>query len=315
MMDFLKKNLYETLKDCIFCLCLLFLCYNPYTGFSAKQCELIIFFSFIFYLMIPRLLRYNNQCNLLNIFDIDKVSEQKDAFVATLCHDLKTPTISQIAGLQILLDETFGNLNSEQKSLVSGILDSCKYMKTLVFTILETYRVNAGALNLVYEYFDIKELVLKCQEEVQSLAKESMLNIRIHANNMETSIIYADKIQIKRVIMNLIANALNYADKNSCININLANDKGFFRFYIENSGRPIPDKILKQLFKKYTSFSSKYAKIGIGLGLYLSKRIINAHNGNIKAESLDDMKNVFSFYIPSVRIETNRTYNKRKVTF
>ena len=191
----------------------------------------------------------------------------------------------------------------------------CKYMKTLVFTILETYRVNAGALNLVYEYFDIKELVLKCQEEVQSLAKESMLNIRIHANNMETSIIYADKIQIKRVIMNLIANALNYADKNSCININLANDKGFFRFYIENSGRPIPDKILKQLFKKYTSFSSKYAKIGIGLGLYLSKRIINAHNGNIKAESLDDMKNVFSFYIPSVRIEANRTYDKRKVTF
>ncbi len=265
--------------------------------------------------MIPRFLNCSSEYSLLNIFDIDKASEQKDAFVATLCHDLKTPTISQIAGLQILLDGTFGTLNSEQKSLVSGILDSCKYMKSLVFTILETYKVNAGALNLVYENFDITELVLQCREEVQSLAKEAMLDIQICTNDMKTGIIYADKIQIKRVIMNLIANALNYADKNTLININLANDKGFFRFYIENSGSPIPDKVLKQLFKKYTSFSTKYAKIGIGLGLYLSKRIINAHNGSIKAESLDDMKNVFSFYIPSLKTETDTKHTCKKVTF
>lgn len=115
--------------------------------------------------------------------------------------------------------------------------------------------------------------------------------------------------------MNLIANAVTYAFKNTTINITLINDRGFFRFYIENSSTYIEDEILKQLFKKYASFSDKYKKASFGLGLYLSRKIIEAHSGMIKAESFTENKNIFSFYIPAYIEEEVKQKKKQRLRF
>lgn len=299
MSEFFKKLLGAICLDIAFCLTILTLCFNPYADLTDFWRKGVLFFSFMFYLTIPRILQYNDEKDIFNALNFSKFAEQKELFVATISHDLKAPTLSQIASLNALLKEDLGRLNFEQKNMVKAILNSCIYMKELILTILTTYKFANGAIALKYENFDILELTNDCIAEIIGLAKDKKLTFNVSPQIENTSVISADKLQIKRVIMNLFANSISYAYKNTEIRIDVINEKGFLRFYIENSSPYIPDEILRQLFKKYASFSSKYTKAGFGLGLYLSRRIVEAHGGNIQAESFNNNKNVFSFYIPS----------------
>ena len=310
-MEIIKKILYTTIRDIIFCLSLLFLCFNPYTDLSDKWRANIIFIAFVLYLLIPRIIHYTFSKNILDIADYNKLSEQKENFVATLSHDLKTPAL--ITSLQMLLSENFGALNMEQRNIIQATLNSCKYMKEMIFTILATYKFKNGAVTLNYEHFDISMLLVECLEETKSLAIQKNLILEVHNETPNNNSICADKIHIKRVIMNLLANAINYANKNSMIKVTIVNDRGYFRFYIENSGAYIEDEILKQLFKRYSSFATnKYKRVSVGLGLYLSRKIIEAHSGMIKAESFTEGKNIFSFYIPSILTDEIKINKKSK---
>lgn len=278
--------------------------------------QLFLYLSFILWLLGLKILQYKDLGGVFAIFEYDKTVKQKEKFVATLSHDLKTPVISQITTLEMILNENFGSLNDTQKSMIECTLNSCKYVKEMVFTLLETYKYKSGTVVLKYENFNINNLVNECINEVKTIARERNINFEIFSDTRGDNSICADKMQIKRVIMNLISNALKYSYRDNFIKISFIKSKGFLRFYIENSGPIIPDSVLKQLFKEYTSFSQKTAKGGTGLGLYLSKKIIEAHNGNIKAESSPDNKNIFSFYIPSIIFKEHKNaQNSKKLTF
>ena len=140
MSKFFKRLVYLTCQDVIFCLSLLWLCFNPYADLSDFWRKGIIFVAFVFYLLIPRIINCITLENVFDAADFNKLSEQKENFVATLSHDLKTPALSQITSLQMLLSESFGALNTEQKNIVRATLNSCKYMKEMIFTILATYK-------------------------------------------------------------------------------------------------------------------------------------------------------------------------------
>jgi len=310
----LVKIASATFKDSIFCLILLFLCFNPYAEISDRWRMSIIFTSFVLYLMVPRIIRCYIDKTAFDEIDVMKTLEQKEALVATLFHDLKSPVFSQISSLQMLEGGEFGELNKCQKDIVSAILHSCIYMKEMILTILATYKYNSGTIKFNYSNFDVMELVSGCINEIHGLAMERGIKFSINAGEISSNEIYADYVQIKRVIMNLLSNAISYAYKNSTVKISLANDKGYFRCYVENAGPNIPDETLKLLFQKYSSHSLKSIKAGIGLGLYLSKRIVKAHGGYIKAES-EEERNVFSFYIPSVKLDDIEDKNIGKVSF
>lgn len=320
MSEFFRKLFGTLCLDVVFCLSILTLCFNPYADMTDFGRKGMLFIAFMFYLSIPRILHYEDEDDIFNALNFSKFAEQKELFVATISHDLKAPALSQIASLNTLLKEDLGRLNFEQKNIVKAILNSCIYMKELILMILTTYKFANGAIPLKYEGFDILELTDDCIKEIKGLAKDKKLTFKVSSQIENTSIISADELQIKRVIMNLLANSISYAYKNSEIRIDIINEKGFLRFYMENSSPYIPDDILRQLFKKYASFSSKYTKAGFGLGLYLSRRIVEAHGGNIQAESFTNNKNVFSFYIPSyeaVDAETRKTADggEGRVTF
>ena len=313
---FIGRIIASSAKDIIFCITVLFLCFSPSVNLDSQWQIAIIFVSFILWLLGLKILQYKDLGGVFAIFEYDKTVKQKEKFVATLSHDLKTPVISQITTLEMILNENFGSLNDTQKSMIECTLNSCKYVKEMVFTLLETYKYKSGTVVLKYENFNINNLVNECINEVKTIARERNINFEIFSDTRGDNSICADKMQIKRVIMNLISNALKYSYRDNFIKISFIKSKGFLRFYIENSGPIIPDSVLKQLFKEYTSFSQKTAKGGTGLGLYVSKKIIEAHNGNIKAESSPDNKNIFSFYIPSIIFKEHKNaQNSKKLTF
>ena len=225
---------------------------------------------------------------------------KRESFVATISHDLKNPTIAQIRSLELLLGGAFGQLEPEQKELVEIILDSCRYMYGMLSSLLATYRDYGGVIKLNYEEFSITELVKECVSEMIYVAKDKDVTIKL--NQFEPSInINADIIQIKRVVMNLISNGIKYAykDTNMVLSIYVENSCAIFKF--ENKSPYINEKQQKIIFDRYVTYSETGNELGTGLGLYVSKKIVECHGGKIFVKSFKDNRTIFGFKIPVER--------------
>lgn len=233
-----------------------------------------------------------------NIDAEKRIQDQRETYIATLTHDLKTPTIAQVRALELLLSGQLGTFNSQQDEILKLTLASCNYMYDMVYTLLSTCKFENGSIVLNYVYTDITSLVFECMSEVENLAKENSILIYFKPSITEYNV-YCDRIQLKRVIINLLSNAINYAFKNSTVKIFVNKDAKNFYLRVINSSPYIEPERMSGLFRKYVSHSEKFNKVGIGLGLYLSKMIIEAHCGQIIARSSKCQSNTFGFVIPT----------------
>ena len=228
------------------------------------------------------------------------LQKQRETFVASLGHDLKNPTIAQIRSLELLLKGAFGKITKEQEELLGMILDSCRYMNGMLSSLLATYRNCDGVINLNFEEFSIKDLVEECVSEMLYVAKDKGVNITIN-NLLKNEIIQADRVQIKRVIMNLLSNGIKYAFSNTQLNLLIYMKNKNIGFEFENQSFYIPEEKQKAIFARYVSFAAAHKELGIGLGLYASKKIIDGHNGTLYVKSYKENKNIFGFIIPQKR--------------
>jgi PAS domain S-box-containing protein len=245
---------------------------------------------------------YCSVVTFIKNIDTEKLAqEQRETYIATLSHDLKTPAIAQVRALELLLSGQFGDFNKEQKEMLEMTLESCNYLYEMVYTLLSTCKLENGSFSLNYSTFDIIPIVSECIYEMSNLTNENSINIEFE-HNVEICIVEADRIEIKRVIINLLSNAIKYAFPSSNIIISLNVMEDNVELLVKNSSPYIEPIALKRLFGKYVTNSDKFNKVGFGLGLYLSKRIIEKHNGCIIAESLKSQNNIFGFSIP-VKIE------------
>jgi PAS domain S-box-containing protein len=229
-----------------------------------------------------------------------KLQAQRETFVASLGHDLKNPTIAQIRSLELLLKGSFGEISQEQGEIIEMVLDSCRYMNGMLSTLLATYRNQGGVVKLNFAEFSLPDLVNECVSEMIYVAKDKGVNITVVDNTSE-NIIQADRVQIKRVIMNLLSNGIKYAFSNTELNLQIYGIKNMIGFEFMNESPYIPEERRKSLFAQYVSYASAHNELGIGLGLYASKKIIDGHNGKIFVESYKNNRNSFGFRIPIVQ--------------
>jgi PAS domain S-box-containing protein len=232
-----------------------------------------------------------------NIDTEKRAQEQRETYIATLSHDLKTPAIAQVRALELLLSGQFGEFNQEQKEILQTTLDSCNYMYEMVYTILSTCKFESGAISLNYTSFDIIPIIIECIHEVSNYAIKNSTTVEFEPK-MSECIVCADKIEIKRVIINLLSNAINYAFPSTKVSLTLNTFENNLDLRVINSSPYIEPIALERLFSKYVTNAEKFNKVGFGLGLYLSKKIIEEHNGTIIAESSKTQNNTFGFNIP-----------------
>ena len=230
--------------------------------------------------------------------DESSIQKQRETFVASLSHDLKNPTIAQIRALELFLKGDFGKIQPHQREIIEMILDSCKYMNAMLGSLLATYRNEKGTIKLSSEKVSISDLAAECVDEMVYLAKDKGIKINI-INNAKIDIVYGDKIQIKRVIINLLSNGIKYAFKNTDLIIKIYNENNFTCFMFENHSPYIPTDKQQKIFARYISFAQAHKEFGIGLGLYASKKIVEAHDGTIFVKSFKDDRNIFGFKIPN----------------
>lgn len=247
------------------------------------------------------------------IRDVSKHKETerlRDDFIATLTHDLRTPLLAAIQTLKFFLDGSLGAVDEKQKVLLSTMLKSNEDLLGLVNALLEVYRFESGKLELCKTIFPIKDLVTQCYEELKPLAENKNINFVLNADEIaHKTEIYADKAEIKRVIINLCGNAVNYTNKDGEIEILAKVQSGDFIFSVSDNGNGIPKEDIPNLFNRFSQGTSRKRSTGTGLGLYLSRQIVEAHGGKIWLESKLNKGSEFTFLLTNVVKEERQVVN------
>lgn len=251
------------------------------------------------------ILTSNNEINGLvaiakNIDADKKLEHQRDLFLATLSHDLKNPLQAQISSLEMLYNEYYGKIDEGHQEVMALIIESAKYMKDMLCTLLKTYKQNNGIIQLVYSRFDILSLMTKSIREVRDLGKIKNVEIRFNSKLTEDEkLMYADENQLRRVIGNMLNNAINYAFENSVVDISIKLENGFYVFDFKNESEEISESLKVNIFNKYVCGNPLESNSGVGLGLYFCRRILEAHDGTISLDNIGT-KNTFSIKIPKL---------------
>ena len=252
----------------------------------------------------PILMSDNNVTGLVTIsknIDADKKLEnQRDLFLATLSHDLKNPLQAQISSLEMLYREYCGKIDEGHQEVMALIIESAKYMKDMLCTLLKTCKQNNGIIQLVYSRFDILSLMTKSIREVRDLGKIKNVEIRFNSKLTEDEkLMYADENQLRRVIGNMLNNAINYAFENSVVDISVKLENGFYVFDFKNESEEISESLKVNIFNKYVCGNPLESNSGVGLGLYFCRKILEAHDGTISLDNIGT-KNTFSIKIPKL---------------
>ncbi len=232
----------------------------------------------------------------------NEIEKQKEYFIETLVHDLKVPTLAQYRGLELLENEVVGNLNEEQKELVSQIKYSCKYILDMISMLLNTYRIESGQMCLVYENFSLAELVLESFEDMSPLVKDKNLTLVYAATEDDTNL-RADKRELKRVIMNLILNAIMYSRSGEKIEVTVKSCGNELKVSVKSMGITLLREQCVNIFEKINNKNSKFAPIGHGISLYLCQRIIDEHNGKFFVSTDGRRTNEFTFIVPKYQFQ------------
>lgn len=212
-----------------------------------------------------------------------KESERlRDDFIATLTHDLRTPLLAAINGLEFVLNGTLGELNEKQNMLLDTMKKSNEDMLGLVNALLEVYRYESGKLFLCKTQFCVNNLIKKCARELAPLVEDKKI---IFDFEDEEFVINADINEIRRVVVNLISNAIKHGENSSEIRIKTSKNQKDATICVKDNGIGLTQIDCEKLFKRFSQGTSHKRTTSTGLGLYLSRQIVEAHNGKIWVES------------------------------
>ena len=234
-----------------------------------------------------------------NVTEQKKADKLRDDFIATLTHDLRTPLLAAIQTLKFFLDGALGELDEQQKVLLATMQKSNEDLLGLVNALLEVYKYDAEKLTLTKTDFNMYNLVEQVYNELLPLAKSKNIDFSIECDNHETEI-NADRSELRRVICNLCGNAINYTQEGGKVLITLKTEDKDLIFSVSDNGSGIPQEDIPNMFQRFSQGTSKKRSTGTGLGLYLSRQIIESHGGKIWLESVLNKGSEFSFLLTDV---------------
>lgn len=233
-----------------------------------------------------------------NVTDQRELENLKEDFVATLTHDLKVPIIAETNMLELFLNKSFGPISEKQEIALKNMQVSNKELLDLVQIVLETYKYRDGNISLHKENIMLKGFISEIIDEMSPISEKN--NNELKFSSQRDIRVYADKIQLKRVLKNLIQNAISYGEPNFPIEISIGEIPQYIIIKVKDYGAGISQTDIDKIFNKYYSAAKKFRKIGTGLGLYLALQIVKGHGGELTVESEAGEYTEFTIKLPAV---------------
>ncbi|MBO6271940.1 hypothetical protein J6O48_04080 [bacterium] len=218
-----------------------------------------------------------------NYTDQKEIESLKEDFVATLTHDLKVPIIAEANMLEFLLNEKFGEITENQKEALNSMKSSNKELLDLVQIVLDTYKVKEGEVELNLEKVSVRSFLEEISSEMEAIAHKTNNKIIVDIkNDFEINV---DYMQFKRVLKNLVNNSIIYGKPDTNIELKAKQKDNHSYIYVKDYGKGVAKEDIDKIFNRYYSASKKFRKIGTGLGLYYSYKVVSAHNGELTVDS------------------------------
>ncbi len=231
-----------------------------------------------------------------------QLASLREDFVSTLTHDLKTPLLGAIETINSFLAEQFGPVDPQQHKILEMMQRSHRSTLQLVETLLDVYRNDAEGLGLNLSTVDLRSLLASTITTLTHLAQARQINISLNASSQRFWA-RGDALQLRRVFENLLINAINHTPRGTRVEVSLATIGQYQQVQVSDGGPGLNAHELPHLFERfYQGYSNRQAK-GSGLGLYLSRQIIEGHSGKIWAESRQPQGAVFCCCLPAVLLD------------
>jgi len=233
----------------------------------------------------------------LYLDQILKSSQFKTEFMSTMSHELRTPLNAIIGFAELLLEEAYGPLNKEQLDFLNDIKSSAEHQSAMIQNILDISKIEAGQILLNIQKFSLNNIIYQIKSSLEPIYKEKGLKFTIKGLDTEKEI-YADPIRFKEILLNLLTNAIKFTIEGE-ITLNIREEYDYWIIRVSDTGIGIARKDFDLIFKEFKRVDSTYVRSvpGTGLGLSLTKRLVNLHGGEISFFSVLGAGTTFTFSI------------------
>ena len=230
--------------------------------------------------------------------EILKTSQFKSEFLANFSHELRTPLNVIIGFTDLLLEQEYGKLGNDQKIFLEDVKDSSDYLLSLIDNILDLSRIESGELEIRKKEFELENFIGQIKSTFNPLFLNKNLSFKIEkGDNIQK--IKTDPIRLKQILYNLLSNAYKFTFNGEVI-LKIKENNENWKFIIKDTGIGIEQKDHELIFKEFKRVNSDQVnKIpGSGLGLPLTKRLVNLLGGSIVFESKPGKGSTFRVYLP-----------------
>jgi diguanylate cyclase (GGDEF)-like protein/PAS domain S-box-containing protein len=244
--------------------------------------------------------------------ELTRANQIKGRFISNMSHELRTPLNSILGFSEILLEQTFGSLNEKQHRHVSNIYASGKHLLQLVTNILDLAKIEAGKVELFYEDFTIADAVDEVVMIMNSLASKKSIHIAVDLPR--DKVFNTDKVKFKQILYNLLSNAIKFTPEGGDVGIRAEfhENRGqelpwamegqtLLKVSVRDRGTGIKREDMERIFDEFEQADSSLSRDygGTGLGLALTRKLIDLHGGQIHVQSVYGEGSEFTFYLPS----------------
>jgi PAS domain S-box-containing protein len=233
----------------------------------------------------------------------DSANKAKSNFMANMSHELRTPLNAVIGFGEILQDQLFGNTNEKQLEYINDIVISGRHLLDLINDILDLSKVEAGKMELELDRVFLADILNNALAMIRDKAAQHSITLSAQLSPNADIEFVADERKLKQIMFNLLSNAVKFTEDGGSVSVQAhltSASPAQIEINVSDTGIGIKPTDLKKLFQPFSQLESAYSKNfeGTGLGLALTKRLVDLHGGKIWAESEFGMGSKFTFLMP-----------------
>lgn len=236
---------------------------------------------------------------LADVTGLKRLDEMKNTLLSLVSHELKTPLTSARMILHLVTDQKVGSLTPKQLELLAAARDETDRLHQIVENLLDMSRIESGRALMELKPIAVSQLIQHSVEPLSGMFHSQQVELKVGWDS-DLPAVWADAARIGHVFANLLMNSLRYTPVGGRVTIGARRRDGAVEFIIHDTGPGIPRQYLHRVFEKFFRVPGQPGGSGSGLGLAIARDVIEAHGGQIRAESAEGAGATFAFTLPAV---------------
>ena len=240
--------------------------------------------------------RMNDQLRSL-YQELETVSRHKSDFLATMSHELRTPLNAIIGFSEVLHEQMFGELNERQVAFVEDVLKASEHLLSLINDVLDLAKIEAGGMELELSEVSISDVLRSAVSMHSERASRAGVELSL-TTEPEAITVHADGRRVRQIVFNLLSNAVKFTPAGGRVDISTRLDEDHVEIAVADTGSGIAPEEQETIFEEFKQATDGKRAAGTGLGLPLSRRLVELHGGRLWVESEPGQGSTFRFTLP-----------------